>query len=268
MEEQAKIEYENIKNYFKFLVTLTTIFLGIIGGIASILFYFDRESLKNNLTQLKVEYSESLKRAEKIASLEVQKIKTEVKSIAQDEVTIEIERLFRENEVTSQIQSKVRSEIRNNANNLIETQIRNSMLSNNERLRESIKIGDAAIKMRIAHKSGLVELNKYSNNSKFLDNRSLALELYDRIINDYHSIHYSNKDEEAPTLENIAKYFKYMKITNDSLVVSSLVKYINRESNLNDVSMAIYILNLHENVNFKPFEFDLINEWHKGTLKK
>ncbi len=231
-------EYENLKSYFKYLVTLTTIFLGVIGGIASFLIFSDRDNLQTKLTELKTEYSESIKRTEEIASLEVEKIKLEVRAIAQEEVTKEIDRLFRENKVSNQISSKVKSEIKNNANNLIESRITESMESNNQQLDESIKISDAAIKMRIGHNSGLVDLERFSRNSKFLNNRSLAIELKNIIINDYYQMQHV-QIEETPTEKEIIYELKHMDIANDSLISENLIKYINSDKSLNSISRAI-----------------------------
>lgn len=268
MSNESTNEYENLKGYFKYLVTLTTIFLGIIGAIASFLIFSDRDSLQTKLTEMKTEYSESIKRTEEIASLEVEKIKLEVRAIAQEEVTKEIDRLFRENKVSNQINSRVKSEIKNNANNLIETRIAESMKSNNQQLDESIKISDAAIKMRIGHRSGLNALNEYSQKSKFLNNRSLAIELKNRIIADYYNMQHADQTKEVPNEKELIHELKHMKIENDSLITLNLIKHINEGTDLNSISRAIYILNLRENTNFKPFEYNLINDWSNSKMIK
>jgi hypothetical protein len=259
-----KTEYESLLRYFKYLVTLTLIILGLIITAGSIVFIQDRHDLKDQLNELKDESIASISRTEDAAFIKVEEIKREIEEIAEKEITKELDYIFEKENISKLIMEKVKNEIKQNVTYLIDNEINKSVKNINEQLTESTAINDAAIRMRIGHIEGLNLLKSYSKNAIFLNNRARANELLIKITNDYVTFNERmSKDLIGYGKDGIVVNLLHLKIENDSSAIMNLVDLINTNLYLNDISSAIVLLNIKAGTNFKPFEIKEINSWYK-----
>lgn len=259
MSEQN--EYESLKSYFKYLVTLTSIFVGIITFIGASIFLYDRNSLKSQLDELKIQSVESIQKIEKLAFSESNRIQRETQKIIEKEVTKELEYIFAKENISALITNKVNEEIKLNASDLIGSEIREELSKYSKQLTESVSISDSAIRMRIGHREGMTLLEKFSKNAQFLENRIRANDLLFNIKNDYAEFH--ERFEEEIRKDSLNRGLKTLKIKNDSLVSMNIVEFINADKNLNNISTAIGYLNNINGTKFRPFQFKEINNWIK-----
>ena len=264
-------EYENIKDYHKWIVNQTKWFVLLITGIGVLVFAYDRNELKNQLLSIENKAKKEIENIKEITEVEKELIKKEVADIARKEIIVQLAYYFEEGNVSNLIDSKVEKEIKSRASALIDVEVRQAKDDLVNELTEMGKIADSAIRMRIGHADGRKLLFNYSKKSRYTTNRARAKELYNQIMKDYQDALKSNQKstEEQSGWINLKETFMVrLGIQNDSLLTNKLVDYILKDdTHLWDVSDAIMLLNKTENTNFNALDFNQIKEWKEEDQK-
>lgn len=271
--ESHKNEYENLKSYFKSLVNITVIFLGIISAIAAILFAYDRsslqqktknleDSLETKIINLEKSYEEAIEQIKSKANFEIEVITQDVKTQISAEIENEIANQFARKNINTIIDKQLNHLLDTEFSSELKQKMASYLLESNESLNELTDISDAAIFMRVGNKRGLNDLIHYSKNAKFSENRARALELKERISIDYKNVF------EAETIKALEKNCKCYGIDFNNPKKKALIKTINEINDLERIAIAIELLNRTFKTNFKPFEFELINDWYKQNKEE
>lgn len=259
-----KKKYEDLLNYFKRLVTLTMTFIAIITGISGYFFIKDRSDLKVYIEDLKRNAEESIGRIEESAAHETDQLRSEMRIVVEEEVRRELEKIFIDENISALVKEKVRREINLNAMEIIESEISKVTQEYEYRLSEIMEINDAALRMRIGHYEGYKKLMGLASNTRYLSNKPRAESLLNRIKNDY-IFYFKNFDKIELKDESDVEYIlKQFDIKNDESAIDNLVKYILEEHSLDNISIAIALLNQLEGTTFLPFQFEEIKDWNKN----
>jgi len=258
---ERKDEFQNLREYFDRLVTLSFRFLAIVTVLGSVLFVYDRASLRNKIEGLENDYTEAIADIKEKAEFQIEVINTDVdrqiSSIVRSTISNELDKKNISNIIDSYlkhaIEYKVSNELRVNQNDILREV--------SQRLNEIADISDATLKARIGHRDGIPILDNLIKNSKFSENRARAQELKTRIEKDYFKTH-----------NNTATVLLYqtcnLPISNDTSIEDLYEIISSEDSNLNKVSCAIILLNREHDTNFKPFEYSKIKEWYENISNK
>jgi hypothetical protein len=139
----------------------------------------------------------------------------------------------------------------------------------------TLSISDAAARMRIGMKAGLLELQSFDSQAYDENIRFLSRSLLQKITADYDSvvskqlitidslfIGKPSKRTHVPLSRSSVRIaLGYSSDTPDSLILSNLLQDIESNENLDEIASDFVKLRFLTSIPFKMFDFDFVNKW-------
>ena len=262
----VKNHYENLLAYFKNLVWLTTGFFSILALVGGFFFYSSMSDLKNEINELKDNARYSIKSTNEMATLEISLIRERAKLIAVEEAKRKVEETFR----TNNVESIIKEIVRENLASISEQEIRSQVLNTFDEIQNEIsvlgKIADSGVRMRLGFRSGMEQLIEFKK-SKNERVRNRAKSIFNSITTDYENTSVKSITEEKNYNTALLFLNTFILITKEEKAndIPTLLKFIETNTNCNDIAVAFLALRQLTSFHFNMFDFKQIEVWCKNN---
>lgn len=262
---ESEKHYNSLISYFKHLVWITGGILSIIFIVVGIIFYQDRSDMRDELNDVKQFAKQAIESTKDAADNQINGIRT----IAIDEARIRVERAFQEHNIKSLVDSAARDIVFKSIQNQLRNEVNKSLVKIENDLNELSKISDAAMRMRVGLRSGLIDLNNLKSTLKNDYLRKRAKTICENICSDYDRINEKGYKEVYPDtlkpaeIKEVPYGFDVIKAD-----IPNLIKIIRTEDDLNFVAAAFIILRRKTGIQFRMFDIQQVNKWWSENRDK
>jgi hypothetical protein len=267
--------YENITSFAKWAIIFSGSLIVVIASVAIYVSYSDRNAMreeyskaiaemKSQIQDLKTDAKEktqsikddakdAVKSSRDYSEIEISRIKTSTNEIALQETQKQIQGIFATDKIQNLIEDQAVKEVKSKVVAIVKSETKNF---NN--------IDDAASKMRVGHREGMMQLLDYFKNPESSEDSLRAKQLFEKIENDYFKMDSAQMKFYQFPIQSIGVHNNITDLdSNQRRILSSTINQINEEQDLNTISFLIIALAHAMNKPFKPFEIDEVNAWYK-----
>lgn len=244
---QAKIEYDRLTSFFKYLVT-------VVAAAITLLLSAGVYLLGRSIGDIKSEANSAIAAAAQKTASELVKVREEARDIALGEARRHVQAAFEEANVTLMVEQAAQRRVGSVIDRQIKQEVAKTVLQLQNEIAEIGEVANLAMQARVGKRRGLDNLAKVARNAKTERGRQAAGLMHDSIIADYRESYDLLGDSplEAPkpnpeTLRRIAY----------------LVQQIRTDQNLDNISMYFDELMRTTGVRFKILDFEALENWCK-----
>lgn len=278
-KSEEQIHYEHLSSFLKWAISIAGTIIATVAAFAIYISYSDRNAmtdeytkaisnLQNQIKDLKAEANaknqeihdyakEAVQFNLEYSEREISRVKEASYETAIAETKKEVEGIFASDKIQNIIQNQAVKEIRGKVGEIVAEETKNIN-----------KINDAANRMRIGMRQGMIELQGYFKRPDNPDDSLRAKELFDRICKDYLDVKTRQLKYFEYPIQSISLKKGQTELTErEKLVLKTTIDEINTLEDLDEVALRIVGLSKAVNEDFKPFEFDRINAWYNGLKK-
>ena len=243
----AEAQFRAVFEYFKWLVKVTLVSLGIIIGVGMFFFYRD-------INQYKVEAKRMI---DETTTEELAKLKDEASKIALREAQQRVDAAFR----TTNVQALVENAARRMVGSVVERQVRRETSRAFELVQSQInamgKLADLGTKMRIGLREGMEGLIEISRNSPDHDIRERARKLFETIADDYERVEL----EQLQEMKIDPKQYYRINEPEATKRIPYEVEIIRSSRTLGLVAYSFQRLKFTTGFPFSMFDIEQVEEW-------
>ncbi len=235
-------EYDHLLSYFKYLVTLTGIFLGLMVAAASFLFY-------SNLRAVREDAREEATRA------------------ATKEAQTRVAQAFEEKNINAMILKAAQEKVGTITDKLIEQQVTAKLQPIQSRISLIGRISESEMRMRLGFRAGLDELNTLLRNTNDPDVVRFVKTTLATTSQDFETrLQESIKQPPQPgmkAMQLLQVYLMNQRRPQESIPsnLQGVVRLIYQDSDLNAVAAAFAAFRDFTAENVKMFDFDAVRTW-------
>lgn len=251
-----KLLYESLTSYFKELVKISAIFLGIITTVAIFATVKDRNEMRAEITKLAEDGKIAISETQKIVNEKLNNIQRQASELALKEAEKRINEILKKSNIEDLTEKAVKKYAVEKIEKEVQKEIDVTLKSIQEEISSLGVIADSAIKMRIGHKSGLVKMLEIIKNEKNQIVKRRAQDLLDNISSDYDA--FSLRYIDAWNIDNYVKAGLATESKDLNQKKAQLIKMIEKEEDLNNVAILFQNLRKNGETNLKMFDFDAI----------
>ena len=264
-KSESENHYKSLLSYFNNLVRTTSGIFVILITIVGILFFQDRASMNEAITESKNTAKQAIENTENYANKKIEEINSKAEKIALDEAKSTVKKILQEKNVETMIDSFVNVWIDNSVNEQIKVAIKESEEKYIENIQNILDIGDAAMRMRLGLRSGLNDLAYFMNRNADANLSLIAKNYYLQIKNDYNRNSIDNFNRKYPNPANIVQP-ELLGMYEHDTDVRRLIKVLeNNDSLLNQIADAFVGLRHKTGENFEMFDFEKVNKWWENN---
>jgi hypothetical protein len=258
---ESEIHYQNLISYFKYIVTITLIGLGILTTYFFFVFGKDRKDMREDLNNFK-----------ETAKNSIENIRNEAANIAISEAKRKIDEAFRDNNIEKFIEDYAKNEYKNEFSKMLELKTKDINANFENELNEIVLLNNASLRMRLGFKDGLVDLINLKNNAKNNLTKNKAQEYISGIGKDFDTKHSKiiNELNRASKDWDIKKHLLSSGIvtdTNEPEIYDQMINNINSTDNLDYIAIDIIFFRELSKEDFKMFDLEAIKEWYINYKK-
>lgn len=276
-KSSEQIQYENLTGYFRTLVWITGIVLGIICTVAMVLSYKDREAMNKSLTatsdkiqknidDLNALSQTKIKATSDYAQKEIDIVGQQTKSFVNEKVNRELDYLFSSDKIQGYIRDKAVKVAKTQIADIVSETVDPEFKETEKEMNLIALISEAAIRLRIGIYDGYLTLKDYIDRPKTIKSKMLAINLLKKIETDYIK-------SDSINVENLYGYYK--NLNKDTLTQE---QYLARNNLINVISdntasielkvRSIMILNKMYDLNVGIFDFEAMKLWYEQKIQK
>jgi hypothetical protein len=230
------------------------------------------KELKEEIKSVKTESEQSIEKIKQNAEGELQRVNFSTNRIALEETQKQLSNIFGTEKIQYLIKEQAVKEVKNKVVDIVTDETKNFY-----------SISNAATQMRLGKYQAMEDLKEYAESLSNIRDRETAKQLYTQICEEYQknivlnvsisttttdplqyykiSI-YKEKYKEAATTLNTNDE-KYKNITNAE-IIEHVIKLVNDKTrNLNEIATYIAVISQLSNNDFRAFEIEKINNWHR-----
>jgi len=255
-----EIEYKNLTNYFKFLVTITLGALTLIGGVAGVLLFHD-------VSQVKSQANSAINQTKEDARREISSIRNDAAKIALDEARRRVDNAFETANVRNMVDQAARRHVTEEMDKRVAQDISLKMSVLEQDITRFGELADLAMKARLGFRKGLEGLALRAKSGQTEDDRGRARDLESAIAADYEAAHTKGIERFSPGDFLGAATMATAGSANTIDVkqpVPGLVNVIRKEQDLNTVCLAFMALRKVTGRQFAMFDFASVEQWCTG----
>ena len=260
----AERHYSELTAYFKHLVWLVLLALGIIITAGGVFLYQSATDLRERTAAAQREAENAIGRTRDAADSQIKEIGESARRIAIEEAQRKVGEVFETSNVSQLVESAARAQ----AKTIIEQELGASMdraIQDVQRDLDSLgEVSDAASSARVGHRSGLDRLMKIRATATQPKVGELAGRLIARIAADYGT---SMKDAISEMGAKDAIDLLRMRTTarfgDGPEVVCALIKEVETGDDLNNVALEFISLEERTGHQLRIFDFEALNAWSR-----
>lgn len=259
---ENEIHYNSLISFFKHLVWVTLGALSIVSVTAGVLLYQDRQEMRNDLNDVKDLAEQAIINTTDSANNQIYEIRSSAERIALNEARLQVKEVFQKYSIKAIADSAAKEIVLKSIRNELKKEVGLALDSIKHDLTNLGNISDAALRMRIGLKSGLIDLQKAINTYEDDYLRNMANNLYADICEDYDRINTQFLKRDYPdSLEIIESNNIDFNFQTMNTEISNLIEIINNNEWLNQISVAFVTLRVKTGIHFEMFNIDQVNDW-------
>lgn len=257
---ESEKHYNSLISLLKYGITIATVCITLVFGVAAFLLFQDRKEMKKDLSEIRENYEQKLNIELKKTESQINQLKSDARTIALEEAKIQIKEAFRKDNITDLISSAAKYEVTNRLDDLIDQQIQTQSNILEKHLDQRVQIVTAGMRMRIGVLNGLFQLQHLQKKADTPELRELAKETYDQISADWELWGYNTIDRTGNYREVFKILFGITFNANTPIEIQ-LFQIINDDENLDKICLSIFYLRKVTGENFKMFDINGIKNW-------
>jgi len=251
---QAKIEYDRLFSFLKYLITIVGLAITVIFSVAA---YFTGKSVND----MKAEANSAIAAATQRTSAHLERVKEEARDIALGEARRQVESAFDQANVTAMVEEAAQRKVGAVIERRIRQEVAQTVVQIQSEIAEIGEVSNFAMQARIGKRRGLEMLAEMGRTGKTERGREAASLMHETIIADYREVFDLMPPGDVPA-----------PIPSPELRerVAKLVKEIRSGQDLNTISRDFDELTRATGIRFKILDFDAVEAWcksHKDLCK-
>jgi hypothetical protein len=239
-------EYDHLLSYFKYLVTLTTVALGLLIAIGAYLFHSNMKDVREDAKQ-------------------------EATRVATSEAKAGVAEAFDEKNINATILLAAQQEVGKVTDRLIEQQLNEKLRPVQQRISFVGQLSECEMRMRMGFRSGLDELNGLLKSTTDPDVTRFGKSTLATTSQDFDDrIGGSVKQLGVPAMQALVSYLISQHRPQQSLPANlhDVVQVINHEQDLNAVAGAFVAFRELTGASVKMFDFGAVESWCSNNQPK
>jgi hypothetical protein len=260
MPMEPEIEYKNLTNYFKWLVTITLGALTLIGGVAGVLLFHD-------VSQVKSQANSAIDQTKEDARREISSIRNDAGKIALDEARRRVDIAFETANVRDMVDQAARRHVTEEMDKRVARDITLKMSVLQQDITRFGELANLAMEARMGFRKGLEGLALRARSGQNEDDRGRARKLESTIAADYEAFHTNEVEKFSPGDILGAATLATARSGNaidEKRPVPGLVNMIRKDQDLNNVCLAFIALRKVTGRQFAMFDFAGVEQWCTG----
>jgi hypothetical protein len=237
----SQIEYDHLLSYFKYLVTLTTIVVGLVIALGAYLFHSSMKDVREDAKQ-------------------------EATRVATSEAKARITEAFDEKNINAMILAAAQQKVGTITDKLIEQQLAEKLRPVQQRISVVGQVSESEMRMRMGFRSGLDELNRLLKSTSDPDvvrfgRGTLAIVSQDFDARTQEGVKKLMTGGKA--MPALALYLMNQRRPPESVPsnLHSVVQVIHHDSDLNAVAFAFLAFRELTGASVKMFDFGEVEAW-------
>jgi hypothetical protein len=246
---QAKIEYDRLFSFLKYLITIVGLAITLIFSVAA---YFTGKSVND----IKAEANSAIAAATQRTSAHLERVKEEARDIALGEARRQVQSAFEQANVAKMVEDAAQRKVGALIDRQIKQEVAQTVVQLQNEIAEIGEIADPAMQARVGRRRGLDTLARMAVGAKTERGRAAALSMHEKIISDYRELYDAEKSRQEPFVPPPA--FDSRK------QIAYEVKEIRSDTDLNWISECFIRLERVSGVHFKVLDFAAVEKWCKS----
>jgi hypothetical protein len=235
----SQLEYQSLLSYFKYLVTLSGIFVAVAIGIGSYMFHSSMKDVREDAKQ-------------------------EATRVATAEARTRVTEAFEEKNINDLILSAARDKVGTITDKLISQQLTSKLGPLQQRISLLGQISENEMRMRMGFRDGLDELKKLIKGTNDPDVLRFGRNTLVTTSEDYETrVRESSQRQEIKGPQMLQNYLLSQHRPQQSVPsdLRNLIPFLRNESDLNAVAAGFAAFRDFTGENVKMFDFDSITAW-------
>jgi len=246
--EQAKIEYDRLTSFLKYLVTIVALAITVIFSVAGYL-------TGKSVTDIKAEANSAIAAATQKAGAQLEKVREEARDIALGEARKRVDAAFEQANLTAMVEDAAQRKVGAVIDRQIKQEVARSLIHLQTEMDEIGKVANFAMQARVGKRGALESLAEMAREAETERGRQAANFMRESIIADY-------REAYAPIFEIRLENVPPQSV--DVQRVSYVVERIRTCQNLNELTVYFEELARITGTRFEFLDFEAVEKWCKA----